>query len=66
MTLGQKLYKARLENDMSAKDLAKKIGVSDTSIFTWEKDQAEPLFFNVILLSQVLGLSLNYLAGLEE
>lgn len=66
MTFGEKLKKARLENDMSGKDLAKKIGVSDTSIFTWEKDQAEPLFFNVCMLSQVLGLSLNYLAGLEE
>lgn len=66
MTLGEKLKKARLEKDMSGKDLAKKIGVSDTSIFTWEKDEAEPLFFNVCMLSQVLGLSLNYLAGLEE
>ena len=66
MTLGEKLKKARLEKDMSGKDLAKKIGVSDTSIFTWEKDEAEPLFFNAILLSQTLGVSLNYLAGLEE
>ena len=66
MTLGEKLKKARLEKDMSGKDLAGKIGVSDTSIFTWEKDEAEPLFFNVCMLSQVLGLSLNYLAGLEE
>ena len=66
MTLGQKLYKARLENNMSAKDLANKIGVSDTSVLYWEKDKAEPLFINVIVLSQTLGVSLNYLAGLEE
>ena len=51
---------------MSAKDLANKIGVSDTSVLYWEKDKAEPLFINVIVLSQTLGVSLNYLAGLEE
>lgn len=66
MTLGEKLNKARLEKDISLKALARKIGVSHTSIHTWEKDKAEPLFINVCMLAQALGLSLNYLAGLEE
>lgn len=66
MTLGEKVRKARLEKGKSLNELAEKCGCAKSSILRWERDVSEPSFFNVIVLSQVLGLSLDYLAGLEE
>lgn len=66
MTFGEKLVKARIEKGLTVAKLAEKAGCSTRAIKFWEQDKAEISFFNAVVLSQVLGLSLNYLAGLED
>lgn len=66
MTFGEKLKEARLNKGFTQKILAKKMGCSNNAIFYWENDMSEPSLKSVAILSQILGVSLNYLAGLEE
>ena len=65
-TLGEKLKGARKEKDLSLKQLGSKSGVSAVKIGHWEEDTKEPNFFDLCCVAQVLGLSLEYLAGWND
>ena len=41
-TLGQKILKARMSCGMCRKEMADAIGISERTIFNWEKDYAVP------------------------
>ena len=42
MTLGERIYKLRDSLQLSQKEFAEKIGVSQSSIFYWESGKKEP------------------------
>lgn len=63
MTFGEKIKSTRLKKNLSQRELAEKVGVSPSTIQNYESDLVEPKFINVICLSEVLGVSLDYLAG---
>ena len=66
MTLGEKLKEARSRRGLRQMDVAVLSGVSSNAYSNWEHDKCEPSFFDACCVAQVLGLSLNYLAGWED
>lgn len=66
MTLGEKLRKARIENDLTLRQAAEKIGVTRNAIHLWEKDECVKTFLNISRAAEVLGLDLYDLAGMKK
>jgi transcriptional regulator with XRE-family HTH domain len=42
-TLGEKLQRRRLELGLTQKEVARELGISESTVVHWEKDQTEPL-----------------------
>ena len=66
MTLGEKIRQHRIKSGITVKKLAKTLGVADMTVYNWENDFTEPTFFFAICLADILGVTLNYLAGKEN
>ena len=67
MTLGKRIREIRLENDMSLRDFAKVVGVTDTTVMKWEKDEREISLKNAIKISKTFDVPLELMArSLEE
>ena len=63
---GERLKELRLENNLTQNQLAKNLGLTHTAINLWESKKRVPSFDMVILIAQYFGVSLEYLAGLED
>ncbi|WP_099469023.1 helix-turn-helix domain-containing protein [Konateibacter massiliensis] len=61
MTFGEKLQYLRKEKKMSQEELASKITVSRQAISKWELNESLPDTDNVIQLSKILGVSIDFL-----
>lgn len=61
MSLGEKIYKLRTESGMSQETLAEKLQVSRQSISKWETDSATPELGKVVALSEIFGVTTDYL-----
>ena len=61
MTFGEKLSKARKENNYTQEQLADILGVSRQSISKWESDVTYPETDKLIRLSELFHCSLDYL-----
>ena len=61
MTLGEKIYRLRTQNNLSKEALAEKMNVSRQSISKWETDASIPELDKLILLSGFFGISLDEL-----
>lgn len=61
MTIGELLKEARLQAGMTQEKVAEAIGVSRQSISNWENDKTFPDVINVIALSELYQVSLDYL-----
>ncbi len=61
MTTGEKIQRLRTDLLLSQEQLAEKLGVSRQSVSKWEMDQAIPQADKLLLLSQLLGVSLDEL-----
>lgn len=66
MTIGEKIREVRLQNDMSLRDFAELIGVADTTVMKWEKDERKMSFENAIKICDRFDVKLSWLAGLED
>lgn len=66
MTLGEKLKNARLALDMSQTELAKKTGISERSLYTYEQMGAIPRTSNIKKLADALNVTVTYLMDEEE
>jgi transcriptional regulator with XRE-family HTH domain len=64
MTFGEKLKRCRLVLNLSQTDLARKTGISERTIYTYESMGIMPRSGNVKKLADELGVSVSYL--LEE
>lgn len=60
------LIQLRLENKMTQTELANKIGVVKGTIANYESGLRKPDNDKLIALSEVFGVSVDYLLGLEE
>ncbi|MBQ2753185.1 MAG: helix-turn-helix transcriptional regulator [Firmicutes bacterium] len=61
MTFSEKLIQLRKQNCLSQEDLAEKLNVSRQSVSRWEVGSAMPDATNLLLLSDIFGVSTDYL-----
>ena len=61
MTFGEKLYQLRTERGMSQETLARSLGVSRQAISRWELGSTLPDAPNLLKLSDLFGVSIDYL-----
>lgn len=66
MTLGERIYNLRTGQGMTQEQLAEKMGVSRQSVSKWETDSAVPDIEKLKLLTEILGVSIAELVGMEE
>lgn len=62
MTLGQRIYSLRREQKLSQETLAEKLHISRQAVSKWENDLSAPDTENLILLAQLLGTDVEFLA----
>lgn len=66
MTLGERIYSLRTGQGMTQEQLAERMGVSRQSVSKWETDSAVPDIEKLKLLTEILGVSIAELLGMEE
>lgn len=67
MPMPQNRFKQlREEHGLSQIELGNRLGVTQQSVFAWEHGKAAPQIQTAIQLSQLYGVSLDYLMGLSD
>ena len=66
MTLGEKLQRLRQARGMSQEELAARMGVSRQAVSRWELNIALPDTENVVRLSELFGVTTDYLLKERE
>ena len=66
MTLGQKLKEMRTRLGLSQEQFAKTINVSRQAITKWESDKGIPDISNLQELSEIFGVTIDYLLNDEK
>lgn len=61
MELGSKLKKLRKEHNYSQNQLADKLNVTAQAVSKWENDKCAPDIINLVQLSDLYNVSLDYL-----
>lgn len=62
MTIGNRIIQARKKKGLTQEYLAEQLQVSRQAVSKWETGQSSPDTKNLIALSQLLGVSVEYLA----
>ena len=62
----ERLKELRIENNLGQEKLADELEVSHGTISLWENCLREPKLSNLIRIAQYFGVSIDYLAGLEN
>lgn len=57
----ERIYYLRRENNMTQEELAEKSGVSRQAIQKWETGQSVPTIDNLVKLSELFNVTLDYL-----
>lgn len=63
---GQKIAERRKALGLTQKQLAKMTGISLSTLQNWEADRVDPTFFGITCIADLLGLSLDFLAGRDD
>lgn len=66
MEFKERLKELRSERNLTQKQLALLLGVSDDCIFFWEKGRSEPSVQQIIELSNIFDVTTDYLLGKTE
>lgn len=61
MTLGEKIYRLRSERGLSQESFGESLGVSRQSVSKWETDQSLPELEKIVAISELFGVSTDYL-----
>lgn len=61
-----RLKELRDERKLSTSQLGKEIGVSAATISRWENGLREPMLHNLIALAKFFGVTIDFLAGLNN
>ena len=64
--LGERLYTLRTNKEMSQGDLAEKLDVSRQTVSKWENNMSIPELDKIIALSEVFGVSVDYIVKGES
>ncbi len=65
-TFSERLKELRLDKNLGQIELAKSLNVSKGIVSLWENNLREPKLSNLITISRFFGVSIDYLAGLED
>ncbi|MBQ4650281.1 MAG: helix-turn-helix transcriptional regulator [Firmicutes bacterium] len=65
MNFRENLTKLRLERHITQKELAEKMNVSLDTVVQWENGNTEPPIKDLVAISDVLGVSVDFLLGKE-
>lgn len=63
---GERLKNLRLENNLGQIQLAKELDVGKSIISLWEQGKCEPTLSKLVVIAKFFGVSIDYLAGLED
>ncbi len=63
---GERLRLLRLEKGIGQIQLAKELDVGKSVISLWELGKCEPTLSKLIVISKFFGVSIDFLAGLED
>lgn len=63
MTLGERLREARAYQDMTQTEVSKKTGINNKTLSNWENDVSRPSPDDIINLSKVYGVNIDYILG---
>ncbi|MCL2177265.1 MAG: helix-turn-helix domain-containing protein [Firmicutes bacterium] len=63
---GKRLLELRKEKGLTTRQLADKLGFSQTAISNWENLNREPSLTYVVKLAQYFDVSVGYMAGTED
>jgi len=66
MKFGEKLKEFRMENNLTQKQLAKKVQVTDASIRDWESRDRQPSYEILCELAKIFDVTVGQLLGVEE
>ena len=66
MTLGEKIYKLRIERNLSQGELSEMLEVSRQSVSKWENGAATPDLDKIIKLSEIFKITIDELVKNEE
>lgn len=66
MQVAQILKELRLSNGLTQKELASKLGIGQSTIVGYEKNDREPTVSNLALYAKYFNVSVDYLLGLED
>lgn len=64
-TVAKNITELRLLNNMTQTELGERLNYSDKTVSKWERGESVPDIAVLAELSQIFGVSLDYLAGLE-
>lgn len=62
----ERLKELRIEKNLTQKQLSKKLNISEDSIYNWENGRSEPSITDLINLSIILDVTIDYLVGKTE
>ena len=64
-TFGDRLVAASEKSNLSQQDLAKRLGVKNSTIKSWENDNSEPRANRLSMLAGLLNVSITWLISAE-
>ena len=64
-TFGDRLVAAREKANLSQQDLAKRLGVKNSTIKSWENDNSDPRANRLSMLAGLLNVSITWLISAE-
>ena len=62
----ERFKELRLEKGIGQEQLAKDLGVGKATVSLWENALREPKLYNLAIIAQYFGVTIDYLAGLED
>lgn len=62
-SLGERIRKAREDAGLSQQQLANKLGVDRKTVGNWEGERNQPRYRDLMMISSVADVSLEWLAG---
>ncbi|MDY6430007.1 MAG: helix-turn-helix domain-containing protein [Bacilli bacterium] len=65
-TFGQRLTRLRKEKKLTQEDIAQKINISPQAVSKWENDISYPDINSLLVLSDILGVSIDELCGKQK
>ena len=65
-TFGHRLTRLRKEKKLTQEDIAQKINISPQAVSKWENDISYPDINSLLILSDILGVSIDELCGKQK